>query len=104
MKQLQAINLAKKYVSLVKKQGIPVNQAYLFGSYAKNKAKPYSDLDISIISPVFGKGWIDEGVKLSLIAGKLDERIEPHPLSPQDMANRYSTLVHEIKTYGVLLT
>ncbi|MBU1085703.1 MAG: nucleotidyltransferase domain-containing protein [Candidatus Beckwithbacteria bacterium] len=104
MQQKQAIQLAKKYISLVKKKGVPVTKAYLFGSYAKNTAKNYSDLDISIISPVFGKNWINEGVRLSMIAGKLDERIEPHPMTSKDMANKYNPLAYEIKTHGILLT
>lgn len=104
MSKKNIIALAKKYVDLVKKVGINVDRAYLFGSYAKNKAKSYSDIDISIISSEFGHNWIEEGVKLSMIAGKLDERIEPHPFNPREMANKYSAVAHEIKTYGILLT
>lgn len=104
MSQNKVIALAKKYVTLVKKVGISVDRAYLFGSYAKNKAKSYSDIDISIISSEFGRNWIKEGVKLSMIAGQVDERIEPHPFHPREMANKYSSIVHEIKTHGILLT
>jgi predicted nucleotidyltransferase len=48
-----AVSLQKKFVSLVETQ-VPVSGAYLFGSYAKNQAKSYSDIDICIVSPKFG--------------------------------------------------
>ena len=98
------INIAKKYIDHVKKSGIPVSAAYLFGSFAKGKAKNYSDIDICVISPVFGKDYFEEMVKLSYLTHKVDDRIEPVPYKPEDLNDRYSTLAHEIKTFGILLT
>lgn len=97
------IKIAKNYISHVKKSGIPVTAAYLFGSFAKNTARKWSDIDICVISPVFGKDYFDEAVKLSYLAHKVDDRIEPIPYRPEDLEDRYSTLAHEIKTNGVPL-
>ena len=36
-----AINIAKKYIAHVKKSGIPVSAAYLFGSFAKGVERKY---------------------------------------------------------------
>ncbi|MDX9786154.1 MAG: nucleotidyltransferase domain-containing protein [Desulfobacterales bacterium] len=35
----------KRYISLLREQDITVIQAYLFGSYANNKADEWSDID-----------------------------------------------------------
>ena len=94
------IKIAKDYISHVKKSGIPVTAAYLFGSFAKGKAGKYSDIDICVISPVFGKDYFDEAVKLSHLTHKIDDRIEPVPYRPEDLNDHYSTLAHEIRTYG----
>jgi len=98
------INIAKKYINQVKKSGIPVSAAYLFGSFAKNTAKKYSDIDICVISKKFGKDYFDEAVKLRHLTWDVDDRIEPVPYRPEDLNDRYSTLAHEIKTFGILLT
>lgn len=98
------INIAKRYVNRVKKSGIPVSAAYLFGSFAKGEAKNYSDIDICVISKKFGKDYFDEAVKLRHLTWDVDDRIEPVPYRPEDLNDRYSTLAHEIKTFGILLT
>ena len=99
----QIIQIANSYVRQVAKSGIPITKAFLFGSYAANKSHRGSDIDISIISPKLGQDLIDEMVELGTIAGLVDERIEPHPMSPRDFAEKYSLLAHEIKTNGILL-
>ncbi|TSC87992.1 MAG: hypothetical protein G01um101416_307 [Microgenomates group bacterium Gr01-1014_16] len=45
-----AILVARRFVELVKKQ-IPVSQAYLFGSYAKNRAVWGADIGWGFTSP-----------------------------------------------------
>ena len=99
-----AVSLAKKYVAKVRQAGIPVTAAYLFGSYAKGKAKKWSDIDVCVISPIFGKSYFDEELQLKLLTTTVDDRIEPIAYAPGDLENRYSTLAHEIKTHGILLT
>jgi hypothetical protein len=41
-------------------------------------------------------------VKLMLIGMKLDTSIEPHPMSEKDF-NEGSSLINEIKKYGILI-
>jgi len=74
---------------------------FLFGSYAKGNPHPGSDIDVCIVSSKLGKDFIDEYVKLSTVAGKIDDRIEPHPMSPADFAEKYNLLAHEVKTQGI---
>ncbi len=99
----QIIQIANNYVKQVVKSGIPITNAYLFGSYATNKPHRGSDIDIGIVSPQLGRDLIDEMVELGTIAGYVDERIEPHPMSPEDFAEKYNLLAHEMKTHGISL-
>lgn len=95
--------IVSNYVNEVVKSGIPVNSAYLFGSYAKNKANKFSDIDICVISSKFGKDYIEDSLKLKKIANNIDYRIEPVPFAVNDMDDKYSTLASEIKRYGILI-
>ena len=98
------IKIAHRYLDHVKKQGIPITSVYLFGSFAKGTSKKHSDIDICLVSKSFGKDYFDEGVKLAHLTHKIDDRLEPHPMHPKDMEDKYSTFAHEIKTHGILLT
>ena|SRR3989344_4732034 len=100
----QIVKIAQDFVSKVKDRGILISGAYLFGSYAKNHPHWGSDIDVCIVSPQFGKDTIDEMVLLAKIAHDLDLRLEPHPMNPEDMAEKYNLFAHEIKTHGIPLT
>lgn len=94
---------ARVFVSAVRAAGIPVHAAYVFGSQATGKAKVYSDIDVCVVSSVFGKDPIGEIVTLRKIAYPLDLRIEPITLNTDDLNDRYSPLVAEIKRHGVAI-
>lgn len=95
--------IAIDYLNQVKNDGIPVTNAYLFGSYAKGSANRFSDIDICVISPKFGVDYFEESLNLKRSANKVDLRIEPVPFSLTDMGDKYSTLASEIAKYGVPL-
>lgn len=101
MKNIKKI--ANKYILEVVKSGIPVNSAYLFGSYAKGDSNKDSDIDICIVSSKFGKDYFEESLKLRFLTSDIDSRIEAVPLNPKDMNDKYSTLTSEIKKYGIQL-
>lgn len=92
-----------KYLSLLKKEGIRTEKVIVFGSYGRGKAKPWSDIDVCLISKQFGKDIFEEGVKLSRIARKVDLLIEPHPYHPTDFKEKYDPLAAEIKKHGILV-
>lgn len=96
------ISIATDFASLAS-QAYPIERAYLFGSYVKNEADESSDIDVCLVSSNFGKDIVDEIVDLSRIASDVDLRIEPHPMSPEDFAEKYNALAHEVKAHGVLL-
>ncbi len=92
--------IAIKYVDQVQKSGIPVTNAYLFGSYAKKTANKFSDIDICIISPKFGDDYFENSIELKKIARTVDYRIEPVPFGVNDINDKYSSLASEINKYG----
>ena len=93
-----------KFLQLLKQQGFNISRAILFGSYAKGKANPDSDIDIAVVSTQFGQDITEEMMVLRKIALKVDSHIEPVPLCPEDLDDSLSTLAQEIKRYGIDIT
>lgn len=57
---------------------IRISQIILFGSYARGNPRPYSDIDVAVISPDFNKMSEIEAMQfLSLQAKDADILIEP---------------------------
>jgi predicted nucleotidyltransferase len=94
-------NLIKKYRIALAEAHIPVEKLILFGSYAKHTPRESSDLDVCVVSPLFGKNPFDEMVMLAKISSKIDPLIEPHPYSPDDLSDTWDPLAAEIQKYGV---
>lgn len=99
----EGIIKAQKFVDKVRKSGIPVSGASVFGSWAKGKATKDSDIDVCVVSPEFGKDYIKEMVELRKIALSVDSRIEPVPFTPEDLADPLGTLASEIRKKAVFL-
>lgn len=94
-------SIIQQYISAVAGQTPGFVTAYLFGSYAKNNQRPESDIDIAlIIDNLKDSDKFDIQVQLMLLAAKFDSRIEPHPLSKQDLISD-NPFVYEIKKTGI---
>jgi predicted nucleotidyltransferase len=104
MAKREAIKTIKKFVKALKQEGIPVDRVILYGSYAKEKTRPDSDIDVAVISKNFGKDRVEEGMTLFRIAGKIDPRLEPIPISSESYQNdTWVPLIYEIKEKGIEL-
>ncbi len=97
-------NLIKKYRQVLVKNGIKVEKIILFGSYARGTPKPWSDLDLCIVSRQFGKNDYDESVLLEKLTTNIDDMIEPHPYNPKDLADPFDPLAYEINKTGVVFS
>ena len=94
--------LVKDYALSLREEGIPVDEVYIFGSFAKGKANKDSDVDVAIISPKFGKDRQKERVLLLRKRNNKALIIEPHPFSKSEFrATGYNPLVAQIKKYSV---
>lgn len=101
MNKINASHISELYIQKLLQKGIRVESAYLFGSYVKPKAhNDYSDIDIGIVSPDFGKDRIEERVMLMRLSEGVSDLIEPHPISSEEMSNVYIPFIQEIKRTG----
>jgi uncharacterized protein len=97
-----AVELAKKFIAYLQNQGIKIDSAYLFGSFAKGTEHKWSDIDIAVISSDFSDDRFEEGVRLMILSHDIDNRIEPVPFNPETFIDE-NPLVWEIKKTGYLL-
>ena len=96
------VELAKKFIAYLQNQGIKIDSAYLFGSFAKGTEHKWSDIDIAVISSDFSDNRFEEGVRLMKLSCNIDTRIEPVPFSPETFIDE-DPLAWEIKKTGYLL-
>lgn len=90
----------KDYLRLLKKSGITVEKAILFGSLAKGTAKEHSDIDLCVVSSEFKEDLVAEMVRLKSLTWDVDPRIEVIPYTPKDLAVEEDPLAYEIRKYG----
>lgn len=79
-----------------------IDNAYLFGSYAKGTSNKWSDIDIAIVSSDFSDDLFDDRLALMRLAATIDDRIEPRPFR-RNLFNRNDPLADEIQKNGIRL-
>lgn len=89
------------FADKLNKQGINIDKVLLFGSHASGHAKSYSDVDLCVVSPKFGKDSIQEAANLRLISNTIDWRIEPHPFNPSNLKVIEDPFIYQIMTTGI---
>lgn len=93
----------KKYIDSVAQQQPGLISAFIFGSYAQNKQRLESDIDVAlVIDNLSDNDRFDTQVRLMMLASKFDNRIEPHPISMQDL-NSNTPFSVEIRRNGIEL-
>ena len=75
--------IVEKFISELKKR-IYVQRVILFGSYARGTPRPWSDIDLAVISPDFHGGTEEDHLLLAEIARKVTPQIEAIPYMPED--------------------
>ena len=77
--------LTYKLVKSLTDEGIPVRRLILYGSYAKDTQRSYSDIDIAVISPAFeGKGILKRQELLGEALCSIGEPIEALGYTPKE--------------------
>jgi predicted nucleotidyltransferase len=94
------LNTAKRFIDTVRKDGIPVEAAYPFGSWVQGRASKWSDIDLAVISSAFKGSKFSDRRKLYRAILEIDAGIEPHPYRPEDF-NDSNPFVREILRTGV---
>ena len=102
MAKREVIDLLKKYIALLKSEGIAVEKAFLYGSYSLENETDDSDIDLMIVTNnqdadndfIIGRIW--------QLTKKINTRIEPY-LVGLDRFNRtnFSPFIDMIKEKGI---
>ncbi|MEI8230432.1 MAG: nucleotidyltransferase domain-containing protein [Candidatus Peregrinibacteria bacterium] len=97
----QGLQKARTLKMLLERHGFPVTDVLLFGSVAKGSSHPSSDIDIAVIYRPFSHTRMEELRSMCLVEQEEDlQNIEVVYFHPQDLEDKYSTLVQEVKKHG----
>ena len=91
-----------RFIDVLVKKGIRIDQVILYGSYASGHMRPYSDIDLAIISPDFGNDKFEESKILLQAAWRVDARLQPVPISSDSFNEKsWVPLIYQIKASGI---
>jgi predicted nucleotidyltransferase len=91
--------IVKTYIHSVLNHQPDLLSAYIFGSYARNNQKTESDIDIAlVIDNLTDNDRFDTQVRLMLLASEIDNRIEPHPISKEELQTNNPFVLEILKT------
>jgi predicted nucleotidyltransferase len=76
MDKTEVISKVKKFAEVVKKI-FPVRMVILFGSFAKNCNKEYSDIDVAVVVDHNDEDYLESRQQLFKLGTDIDCRIEP---------------------------
>jgi len=75
MADFEIIELVKKYLDVLRAEGITVCKTFLYGSYSDGSASDESDIDVMIISDQFEKNNDKIAGKVWRLTSKIDSKI-----------------------------
>ena len=102
MAQQQIIDIVKKYLAVLEDEGIHVDEAYLYGSHAKNEATEESDIDVLLVSSAFDNRDDFTAGKVWALTRKVNSLIEPYMMGRKQFnAEETSPLVQIVKQEGI---
>lgn len=101
MIDVSKINIVKEFKDELISSGINIDKIIIFGSQVKGTANKWSDLDVCVVSPIFGHDRLSERVMLAKIGHKVSDDIEPHPMNLSELNDKFNPLANEIRNYGV---
>lgn len=101
--KLEHKTMVRLYAKTLQEANIPHEKIYVYGSVAKGKENPWSDIDLAVIGPAFGTDLIEEMVTLRMLAQEINPAISPMPLRPEDLEDRFSTLGQTVRKEGYLV-
>jgi predicted nucleotidyltransferase len=102
MAQEEVIQLLKKYIEILRTEGISVSKAFLYGSYGENSSTEDSDIDVMLVSDGFDESDDKLVGKVWRLTSKINFRIEPVLVatsSYEDSEN--SPLIAKVKDSGI---
>jgi uncharacterized protein len=96
----ESIAIAKKYIRYLRHHNIPVERAYLYGSYANGSPHKDSDIDIVVVSKTFKHSRYEDSVRIAKLRRTIDLRISPLAYHPDDF-NEENLIPCEALRHGI---
>ena len=105
MAQKKIIEIVKKYVQKLKENNVDVFKVFLYGSQVLGTYNEYSDIDVAVISPNFGKNYLEECRLLMKLTRNVDLMISPQPYAVEEYekASKGTFLWQEIIQKGKVI-
>ncbi|MGB9629061.1 MAG: nucleotidyltransferase domain-containing protein [Thermodesulfobacteriota bacterium] len=101
----EVIKLVNDFIQILQREH-DVREVYLFGSYAKDMAKEYSDVDLAIVLGSLDKSHsppFDEYFKIFHEAQKFNSLLEVVCFEKEEFDKDGGALVRQIKKEGIKL-
>ena len=92
--------IIRTYLAALRTAHIPIQHAFLFGSYAKGTYNEWSDIDLAVISDAFEGRRIDDRHKLLPVTISVSTLLEVLPYRPEDFTSA-DPFVREILKTGL---
>jgi len=102
MAKREVVIAVRKYLEILRQEGIDIEKAILFGSHAKGIARDDSDIDLMLVSPMFDQRNIWLLGKAWSLTKQADVRIEPFMVgSRQFLEDTMSPLLDIVRKEGI---
>ena len=100
----EAITVIRTFLENIR-QELPIERAYLYGSYATGRSRDYSDIDLAIVTPILNdENSFAINQKIFRRAMRYNLDLEPICFSPDEFEKEYLPIVRDIKREGMEIT
>lgn len=100
MAKNEVIEILRKYIYLLRAEGISVDKAFLYGSYLSNTATNDSDIDLMIVMENENDDYL--AGKIWSLTKKVNSKIEPYLVGQDRFYNNdNSPLIDLVKSTGL---
>ena len=102
MDKKQVIGYIYNLVTILKSQGVSINKAFLYGSYAYGIPGDETDIDVALVSDMFEGDFDELAGNIWVTSKKVNIRIEPYLISKTKFnIDNVSPIINVIKTKGI---
>ena len=95
--QDEALDIVREYKQAIAPLFDGKAKVYLYGSYSKGNANPWSDIDVAVIIPTLEGDWLKLSIALNRNVRKVNLRIEPVLM----IENQWSPLYEDVMLTGI---
>lgn len=93
----EALSIVREYKEIISPRFEGEVKVYMYGSYSKGNATPWSDIDVAVIVPSYKETWLDASTTITMDAFKLNTLIEPVLMRE----NEQSPLYRDVMRTGI---